>query len=947
MTMPSVDDLPGANQHVSTADSSTAPTAGILMFPSSTAQQRFWFMDALEPGTPSLNVALRWEIKGTFSPATIEQAFQIIVDRHEILRTRIVEKNGELLQEVEAHYNLKLAVIDLTILPEANRLGEAIMLTQREARRPFHIDRLPLIRVTLLRLAADHAFLLVTVHHIAFDGASIGILAHEFGVLASSLDAKQPYDLPQLPLQYGDFCLWQEKYFASGSFETETAYWKNRLTGAPYFEIRPDQERPALPAYGGEILATIVPRELGERLEETARKRNMTLFSFCCAVVAMTLHRFTDETDILFGTQIAGRDEPELENLIGVFINDLVLRFDASGDPTFAEFLPRVNETIQDALIHQRMPFQKLVELLNPPRDPSRTPLISVNFTVLGDVLEHKRYGDFYLGGQPSLSAGSLYDLNFFLVHWPSGWRMAIEFDPSLFEKATAEKMLAFLMSAFEFAISRPDAKLSSLTPPIRDLFDAGESRDDLGAVEALLMRHADVQDAVVVRRTDSGDASRSYAYISPALHLRLPLEALPAKLKAYLDDASPSGTAPDGVSVLLALPRTARGDVDYAALPPPPRLTSIPSAEAPQVLVDGLSDVEAKLAGIWRELLNVDVIEPTSNFFQLGGHSLLTIRLINRISSVLGVKADVMSLFQAPTLREFAATLSTSETPKDGSRIIKIQPDGDKTPIIAIHNTFIYYALSRELGSERPFVGVQLFDPSIPRPLPLRGLSEIAADYVRIIREAQPHGPYVLLGLCVPGAIAYEAAQQLRKAGESVPLIVMADAWRPNFVRSLKGGRRFLIELNYKIHVFNHRLAMVFSGKESIARTFASFTLVRKSRILDLAAWLGLIGPSQQGQDDRATWLFMRHLEAAKTLYDALPSTGDIVLLRSDEIITDLVDANMGWTDLVKGRLIRRHVPGWHEGMFQGKGAVAIADCLRPLLKEIDAGRDCSTLKA
>ncbi len=725
--------------------------------------------------------------------------------------------------------------------------------------------------------------MLVTVHHVAFDGASIGVLAREFGDIVSALDAKHRFELPELPLQYGDFCLWQKEYFASGSFEKEIAYWKKRLTGAPYFRVRPDRERAGPPTHGGEILGTIIPRELGERLEESARKRNMTLFSFCCAVVAAMLHRFTDETDIVFGTQIAGRDEPELENLIGVFINDLVLRFDASGDPTFAEFLPTVNETVLGALIHQRMPFQKLVEILNPPRDSSRTPLISVNFTVLGDVLEHKRYGDFNLSGQPSLSAGSLYDLNFFLVHWPSGWRMAIEFDPSLFEKNTAERMLAFLVSAFEFAVSTPGAKLSALTPPVREARDAEAFRADLAAVEALLLR-------------------------------------------------------------------------------PPP----LPPASYP-LSGDGLSDAEAKVAAIWRELLNVDVIAPTSNFFELGGHSLLTIRLIKRISSVFGVKADVMNLFQAPTLREFAASLSASEAKieapldrsradrpspdvsrsdvshLDGSRIVKIQPDGDKTPIIAIHNTFIYYNLSREVGLDRPFLGVQLFDPGIPRLLPPRGLSEIAADYVRIIREAQPHGPYILLGLCVPGAIAYEAAQQLRKAGESVPLVVMGDAWRPDLLESLAVGQRFLTELIYKIHVIKHRIGLVFSGKQSIARTLAAFTIIRKSRILDLAAWLRLIDPSEQGQDDRRTWLFMRYLEAAKRLYQASPSTGDVVILRSDEIVTGFADPSMGWSDLVNGRVIRLHVPGWHEGMFQDEGAAVIAECLRPLLEEIDAKRPAS----
>ena len=213
----------------------------------------------------------------------------------------------------------------------------------------------------------------------------------------------------------------------------------------------------------------MMPLALGDKLEEAARNHNLTLFSFGCAVTAAMLHRYSGRTDVIFGTQIAGRDDLDLENMIGVFLNNLVLRFDASKDPTFEEFLARVNGTIQGALIHQHMPFHRLVGLLNPPRDPQRTPLICIDFNVLRDVMDHRSYGDFELTGQPSLSAGSLYDLNFFLVHWPSGWRLAVEFNTDLYERSTVEGMLEFLVTVFELAISNPKARLSTLARPVRD----------------------------------------------------------------------------------------------------------------------------------------------------------------------------------------------------------------------------------------------------------------------------------------------------------------------------------------------------------------------------------------------------------------------------------------------------------------------------------------------
>ncbi len=417
----------------------------------------------------------------------------------------------------------------------------------------------------------------MTVHQIVFDGWSICNLAHEFGTIAAALDAKGPHDLPELPLQYGDYCLWQKEYFASSSFEAETNYWKTKLSGAPYFEVLPDHKRPSKPTYRGEILAAILPPALGDKLEEAARKHNLTLFSFGCAVTALMLHRYSGATDIIFGTQIAGRDDPDLENMIGIFLNNLVMRFDASGDPTFDEFLTRVNGTVQDALIHQRMPFHKLVEVLNPPRDSQRTPLTSINFTVLRDVMDHKTYGTFDLRGQPSLSAGSLYDLFFFMVHWPNGWRMAMEFNPDLFERRTAERLLEFMMATIEFAISNPDARLSSLVPPVRDRIASPRSIDGFAAI----------------------DASR-----------------------------------------------------------PPP--------SAP-------TDAETRMMAIWRDVLQVPEIGPTSNFFELGGHSLLAMRLMIKVASTFAVKINVMTLFEAPTVREFAAHVSRIERPLEPWSIVQI----------------------------------------------------------------------------------------------------------------------------------------------------------------------------------------------------------------------------------------------------------------------------------
>ncbi len=917
------------------------------MFPCSSSQERCWFINSLSPGNPALNIALRWEIMGQLSPAEVEKSFQTIIDRHEILRSRFFEENGAIKQEVREQLNFKLSVVDLSMLPEEEGLGEALALGTREAHLSFDLSQAPPIRVSFLRLSADHAFLLVTVHQIAFDGWSIRVLAHEFGVIAAALGAKRPHDLPPLPLQYGDYCRWQREYIASGVFEGETAaYWKRKLSGAPYFEVVPDYERPARPAYRGEILAKILPQELGDKLEETARQHNLTLFSFGCALTGAMLHRYTGESDVIFGTQIAGRDDPDLENMIGMFINNLVMRFDASGDPTFEEFLSRVNETVQEALINQRMPFDKLVEILNPPRDPKRTPLISINFTVLRDVMDHTSYGDFVLLGQPSLSAGSLYDLIFFMVHWPNGWRIALEYNPDLFERRTAERMLEFLLSTFEFGISHPHAPLSTLDPPVRNRIGAATSRADLDAIEAILMRHAAVSAAAVELKSNLGARMRAYAYVTPAPGLRSPLETLPATLKAYVDEALPAGaTRPSGVSVLLELPRKANGELDYHALPPPPRMAPPTLAPATVAGADPLTDVEEKLAAIWRELLRIGDIAPGSNFFELGGHSLLTIRLIARVNDEFGVRLEPVTLFQAPTLREFAARLPELESSGTSARLIEIQPEGDKTPIIAINNSVLYYNLARQIGLDRPFLGIPLLEPKDYDPARRRSLDEIAVDYVRLIRKAQPHGPYILCGLCVAGAIAYECAQQLRKAGESVPLLILSDIWAPGFLAAFPLIRKLVYHFNYRLHTLRHRIEIVRTGKASLTEVLSSFTLARKSRVLDLAAAIGLINGAEISKRvvGRDNWLFLLSLEAARNAYKIAPTQSDVVIFRSDEVVIRFADPNMGWTDLVKGHLAIHPIPGWHEEMFQDQGARLIASCLKPHLEAVDAARDLS----
>ena len=454
------------NQMGNITPAPNATTAIVGEFPCTQTQLRCWVLDQLKPGNPALNVAVRWEVRGEFKASTIEAALRRIIQRHEILRTRFVERDGRPYQQVVESVDFRLSVIDLRSMPAEQREQRILSIGEETASAPFDLSRPGLIRVSLLIVENERAFILITAHQSCFDGWSIRVLGREVGEIAAAIEAGRAPDLPDLPLQYGDFALWQEAYLDSYGFDTEKTFWREQLVGAPYFEVPPDHPRKAQKTNNGNILSVVKPLEFSERIENAARENRVSLYSYGAAVMSAMLHRYTGAGDILFGTQIAGRDHSDLENLIGVFINNLVLRFHVAKDVSFLDHLRVSSEVVKATLNHQRMPFNKLVELINPPRDPSRNPLISVNFNLQKAFLEDRRYGSFELISAPSQSPGVIYDLSFIMIGRPSGWRMSIEYNTDLFDRATIEKLLQMWQDAYELALSRPAAPLSLLVAP-------------------------------------------------------------------------------------------------------------------------------------------------------------------------------------------------------------------------------------------------------------------------------------------------------------------------------------------------------------------------------------------------------------------------------------------------------------------------------------------------
>ncbi|SIT48141.1 Linear gramicidin synthase subunit B (Includes: ATP-dependent D-leucine adenylase; Leucine racemase (ATP-hydrolyzing); ATP-dependent alanine adenylase; ATP-dependent D-valine adenylase; Valine racemase (ATP-hydrolyzing)) (fragment) [Paraburkholderia piptadeniae] len=458
--------------------------------------------------------------------------------------------------------------------------------------------------------------------------------------------------------------------------------------------------------------------------------------------------------------------------------------------------------------------------------------------------------------------------------------------------------------------------------------------RIELGEIEARLSSYAGVREAVVLAREDDPGEKRLVGYYTSANGESIAVEAL----RAHLHAALPEYMVPAAYVRLDVLPLTPNGKLDLKALPAPDRAAyAARGYEAP------VGEVETRLARIWTELLKLDRVGRHDNFFELGGHSLVASRMVARVRSTFGVEIGVAALFAAPSIKEFAARVSRTEIPPEPWNVVKIQPLGEKTPVIAINNTMMYYNLARNIGTHRPFFAVQLFDPSNPRSLDRRRLEEITTDYVRLIREAQPSGPYILVGLCVGGVMAYEAARQLRQAGEQVPLVVMGDAWCPGYLDRLFLLQRIhfkFAQSRYKLRFRKDQLALLRSGKLRIAQFLGSTRVVRWKKMLNLLSKFHLAEELRElGKEDWANRWFLSALADAQANYQPSESTCDVVLLQSAQIpVSRFVDPKMGWSRFINGRLLICRLPGSHEGMFKDERAVPmLVKHLGPLLDDVD----------
>jgi amino acid adenylation domain-containing protein len=430
--------------------------------PLSFAQQRLWFIDQLEPGSPAYNIPVAFRLRGLLHQGTLAAVLTEILRRHEVLRTTFPTVGGEPVQVIAPPILVHLPVIDLSSLPAEDRDREEARLIALEARRPFNLSRGPLFRGFLLRLAVDEGIFL-NMHHAVSDGWSLEILFREIAALYNVFREGRPSPLPELPLQYADFASWQRGWLQGEVLEAELSYWRERLRGAaPVLKLPTDRPRPATQTFRGATRKFQSSDRLAGLLQPVARQSGATPFMLLLAAFNTMLYRYSDQEDISVGTPIAGRHRAEVEGLIGLFVNTLVIRTSLSGDPRFVDLLTQVRTSTLEAYQHQDLPFEKLVEELRPERSLSHPPLFQVMFA----LQNFKRMAEPGPGiRQLGIGTGmAKFDLSVMLAEGQGG-RLAGGFDHNvdLFDGSTIQRMVEHFTALLEGIAACPESRISEL----------------------------------------------------------------------------------------------------------------------------------------------------------------------------------------------------------------------------------------------------------------------------------------------------------------------------------------------------------------------------------------------------------------------------------------------------------------------------------------------------
>jgi amino acid adenylation domain-containing protein len=433
--------------------------------PLSFAQERLWFLDQLEPGSAVYNVCQAVRMTGTLDLAALEKSFNEIVRRHEILRTNFLPADGHAVQTIAPERTLTVAFVDLSGWRDGTADEELKRRLHEEARRPFDLKNDLLIRVLVVRTGDTEQTLMLTMHHIISDGWSIGILFRELAAFYTAICAGEVAVVPELPIQFSDFVLWEREHMQGPAVETPLGYWRKQLDGPlPRLELPVDHPRTVAPMSRGAAQSVTLPKPLTQALKSLGQQEGATLFMTLLAAFQVLLHRWTGQDDIVVGSVVAGRRKVELEKMIGFFVNTIVFRGDVAGNPTFRELMVRAREVSLAALAHQDLPFERVVKELRPARALSRNPLFQVMFVLQNAPMTPTALPRLTFEPVDVDTGTTKFDLTLSMIETPQGsLRAAFEYNADLFEPSTIARLLASFQTLLEGIVAQPEQRISKL----------------------------------------------------------------------------------------------------------------------------------------------------------------------------------------------------------------------------------------------------------------------------------------------------------------------------------------------------------------------------------------------------------------------------------------------------------------------------------------------------
>ncbi|HEU5231087.1 MAG TPA: amino acid adenylation domain-containing protein, partial [Ktedonobacteraceae bacterium] len=672
-----------------------------MAFPLSSGQQRLWFVDQLEAGTAMYNVPLILALTGPLNRLALYQALHEMIRRHETLRTTIRVSKGSPFLSIADCPRPALALVDLSLALGADALEvekpyecPAVLRKMREeVQRPFDLSSGPLLRVCLLCVKENYHILMLTMHHIITDGWSLNILTQELNTLYNAFAAGHPSPLPELAIQYRDFVAWQHTHQAQ-NFGAGLAYWKECFTPLPSpLALPTDYPRPAMQTFVGDSLRFQIGHELTQEIHAISQQEGVTTFMTLLTAFLVVLMRYSGQEDLVVGTPVANRSRTELERLVGFFVNTLALRADLSGNPTGRELLQRVRVVTLDAYSYQEIPFEQVVEAVQPQRDPSRSPLFQVLF-----VLQNTPAFALNLAGLSAQTVEVLpptaqFDLSFILEESPSGLNLTIEYNTQLFAQATIERLQAHYKNLLHSLCTQLDIAIQNL--PLLNESECTQIVADWKQPAAASLAERYLHELFsTVDEAKEFPIANIHCYVLDVLQRPVPIGMVGELYLAgeivsrgYLEQ--PGLTAQRFMPDLLSeqpgqrmyrtgdwVYRRADGELVYVERVDQqvrPRhngkkALSMPDQVYPaeqDVVADLQSPEEEKLLQIWRRVLRRVVVGRRDNFFEIGGHSLLAMQVLAAIREELHTDLSIRQFFAAPTIAELAAVIASGVAPE------------------------------------------------------------------------------------------------------------------------------------------------------------------------------------------------------------------------------------------------------------------------------------------